>query len=61
MRLAIAAMASMISVQIHWTARNLTSDASEGKSMLKTTISWGGNKHHKQCEGAHVGLQKACN
>lgn len=37
----MAAMASMISVQIHWTARNLTLEASEGKSTLKTTISCG--------------------
>ena len=34
------AAASMTSVQIHCTARNLTSDASDGKSMLNTTISY---------------------
>lgn len=30
----------MTSVVIHCTARNLTLDVSDGKSRLKTTISW---------------------
>lgn len=33
------ANASIISVRIHCTARNLTLDESEGKSVLNTTIS----------------------
>lgn len=35
----MAANASITSVVIHWTARNLTLDVSDGKSRLKTTIS----------------------
>lgn len=41
-RFQMAAKASITSVQIHCTARNLTSLASDGKSVLKTTISWPG-------------------
>lgn len=35
----MAANASNISVQIHWTARNLTLEVSVGKSTLKTVSS----------------------
>lgn len=36
----MAAKASITSVVIHCTARNLTLDVSDGKSRLKTTISY---------------------